>query len=356
LLGLLTFELYSTEKEALLEQKNEQIQYFLKHQLAEPGNFYVSISPKMQAIYKAISLILDNDITVLLEGESGTGKDIFASLIHLNSKRKNKPLIVLNCGAIPKELIESELFGHEKGSFTGATERQLGKFELAEDGTIFLDEISELNIDLQVKLLRVLQNKELQRIGGKEKIKINARVIAATNKDLKKEVETKKFRLDLYYRLNVFPLLLPPLRERKEDIVPLAQFFLKKYAPQYNQQVKEISLDAQFYLQNQTWEGNIRELENIMQRAILLAESPILTVEVFKHIPGQQPQNLLPHQNIENLKLIPEEIIPLAEIEKQTLQKALELTNGNIRKAAQNLKISRTTFYNKLKKYNISLQ
>lgn len=352
--GLLTFETYSQEKEAVIEQKNEQLHYLLKNQF-DAGSQFISSSPQMKGVYQAIGLVLENDITVLLEGETGTGKDLLATLIHSNSKRKNAPFITINCGAIPKELIESELFGHEKGSFTGATEKRLGKFELAQDGTIFLDEIGELGLDMQVKLLRVLQNKEIERVGGCEKIPVNVRVIAATNKNLKQEVDQHRFRLDLYYRIHVFPIHIPPLRERKEDIIPLAHFFISKYGPAYNPKVKNISADALDYLKAQPWEGNIRELENAMQRALLLATDDTVNLASFRPFSGQANTLLLPQTKVpQNLEIEASEIVPLEEIEKRVLLHALQVSRGNIQKAAQKLGISRTTFYNKVKKYELT--
>jgi len=226
-LGLITFEIYTAEKENVIGRQHEQIHYLQNKQSGEKFGSLIGSSLEMSRVYKAVGLILDNDITVLLEGESGTGKDMVANVIHSNSNRKEGPFVTVNCGAIPKELIESELFGHEKGSFTGALERRIGKFELADGGTLFLDEIGELDLSLQVKLLRVLQDHKIERVGGRDKLEVNVRIIAATNRDLKEAVQNKTFRLDLYYRLNVFPISIPPLRDRQSDILPLANYFLK---------------------------------------------------------------------------------------------------------------------------------
>ena len=314
---------------------------------------FIGVSRVMGPVFKAIQLVLDNDITILLEGESGTGKDVLATLIHNNSSRKTKPMVTLNCGAIPKDLIESELFGHEKGAFTGATETRPGKFEQADGGTLFLDEIGELPLDLQVKLLRVLQNREVERVGGRKRIPIDVRIIAATNKQLKQAVEAKQFRLDLYYRLNVFPIAIPPLRERREDIVPLAQFFIEKYAKEFNQTPSELSQDAEVYLLKQPWEGNIRELENLMQRMAIIAEGRPITATLLAYLPGQNTHLMLP-DTPEECSHMPDITVPkdnhiptLEEVEKSALQHALNVTKGNIRKAASALGISRTTFYNK---------
>jgi len=310
----------------------------------------------MKAVYQAVGLVLDNDITVLLEGESGTGKDLVANLIHDHSKRKNKPLVTVNCGAIPKELVESELFGHEKGAFTGASEKRIGKFELAQEGTLFLDEISELELPLQVKLLRAIQNREIERVGGSEPIKINVRIIAATNQDLKQRVETGKFRLDLYYRLHVFPISIPPLRDRKTDIIPLASYFIEKYAVQFGIETPALTSDAKDYLLNQKWEGNVRELENVIQRSVVISQGNPITSMTLQLKPGKAepslsiapaPQKMLPEGN---------QVVPLDTLEKQAIELALKLKKGNVRQTARALGISRTTFYNKAKKYHIPFQ
>lgn len=362
IMGILTFEMYSSEQAHVIEQQQEQIKYLLDKELENRGNYILCKSPAMQSVYRAVGLILENDVMVLLEGESGTGKDVLANMIHDNSNRKNAPFVTLNCGAIPKELIESELFGHEKGSFTGAFEKRLGKFELAQNGTLLLDEIGELTLDMQVKLLRVLQNKEIERVGGKEKIKINVRIIAATNKILKEEVDAGRFRLDLYYRIHVFPIYVPPLRERTEDIPVLVQYFIQKYAPLYNPKIKGISKNALLFIQQQKLEGNIRELENIIQRAILLSKSSMIDIEALQFIPGREHYPLLmPGTETLSMSLSAvcnesAQIMRLDDVIKQAIGHALKITNGNIRKAASALGISRSTFYNKVKEYHIPLE
>jgi DNA-binding NtrC family response regulator len=223
-----------------------------------------------------VKVVAPSDVSVLVLGESGTGKELIAKAIHQNSGRKNKTLVVVNCGALPAGLIESELFGHEKGAFTGASEKRIGKFEQANGGTIFLDEIGELPLDLQVKFLRVLQEKEIEPVGGHKK-SVNVRVIAATNRDLEKEMAAGRFRLDLYYRLNIFPLTLPPLRDRREDIIPLATFFLNHYAKRENKTVSGFSDQVLKDLQNYNWPGNVRELENLMERGVLLSTGKLIT-------------------------------------------------------------------------------
>jgi len=355
-LGLFTFELYTAEKERLIGQQHDQIKFLEENRLQNKYGNFIGNSPQMNAIFKAVGLVLENDITVLIQGESGTGKELVANIIHSHSKRKDNPFVTLNCGAIPKELVESELFGHEKGAFTGAHEKKLGKFELATGGTLFLDEIGELSKELQVKLLRVLQNKEIERVGGVEKVNIDVRIISATNKDLRKEVDNKEFRLDLYYRLNVFPLVIPPLRDRKDDILPLAAHFIEKYAKEFKTPVPKLSPDAQELLLSMPWEGNVRELENLIQRSVVMAQGSLITSTLIQLSPGVPDKPMLLEQPI----LAPSnnsitEIIPLEVLEKKALIQAMALKKGNILKTADALGISRTTFYNKAKKYGINL-
>ncbi len=361
ILGILTFEMYSIENEKLISLQNEQIQY-LQTKKSSFSRKIIGKSPAINEVFRAIGLILDNDLTVLLEGESGTGKDLIATTIHTHSKRSSKPFIALNCGAIPKELIESELFGHEKGSFTGASEKRIGKFELANNGTLFLDEVAELSLDLQVKLLRVLQNKQIERIGSEKQTPINVRIIAATNKNLKELIDEKKFRLDLYYRLNIFPIHIPALRDRKEDIEPLTHFFIEKYAKEFNFPVPKITKDAILFLQNQYWEGNIRELENLIQRSLVLSQGKPIDSTVLSILPGQRLPSLSHHTQKTHTRSsqrpidMPSEspILPLEEIEKKAIQHALNQKNWNMSQVAKALQISRTTLYSKIQKYNIS--
>ncbi len=357
LLGILTFEMYSIENEKLIVRQNQQIKY-LQTQESKLMRQMVGSSPAINQVYKAIGLVLENDLTVLLEGESGTGKDLIANTIHSNSKRSHKPFIVINCGAIPRELIESELFGHEKGAFTGADSKKIGKFELAHEGTLFLDEIGELPLDLQVKLLRVLQNKEVERIGNNQPIPINVRIIAATNKHLKDCVDAKTFRLDLYYRLNIFPIQIPALRERQDDIIPLTDFFLEKYAKELNIPKPELTQEASQYLLNQYWEGNIRELENTIQRSLVLCQGKPITSAILSIIPGKSLPLLTDSKPIplslpDTSSDLP--LLSLAESEKLTIERALSLKKGNILQAAKALGVSRTTLYSKMEKYNISM-
>ena len=353
LLGILTFEMYSLENERLISRQNEQINY-LQNQESKLSTELIGNSIAMKHVYKAIGLVLDNDLSVLLEGESGTGKDLIATTIHNNSKRQKKPMITINCGAIPKELIESELFGHEKGAFTGATEKRLGKFELADGGTLFLDEIGELPLDLQVKLLRVLQNKQIERIGGERSIKVDVRIIAATNQSLKQKVDDKTFRLDLYYRLNIFPIYIPPLRNRKEDIQALAHFFIQKYSKELSIKAPTITNDALLFLENQSWEGNIRELENVIQRSLVIAQGASITSSTLSIFPGQHVPSLT-EQKVKLLTEPSKEVLPLEIVEKQAIEHAIKIKKGNLLQVAKALKISRTTLYSKIKKYNIKL-
>src|SRR5450432_1389540 len=246
---------------------------------SEEKNLFPQIighSKKLQEVLEQAKIVGPTETSVLILGESGTGKELIAQSIHQISERRNKKLVVVNCGTLPASLIESELFGHEKGSFTGASEKRIGKFEEADGGTIFLDEIGELPLDLQVKFLRVIQQKEIEPLGGKKK-SVNVRVIAATNRNLEEEMALGRFRMDLYYRLNVFPILLPPLRERKEDIPDLANYFIKVYVKKVNKVINCLSDEAIKSMQNYHWPGNIRELENMMERSVLLTSGHIIT-------------------------------------------------------------------------------
>ena len=354
LFARLTFEIYSAEHDDIIQQQSDQIAYLQDHKLTLSSTLLASQSPVMTTVYKAIGLILENDVTVLLQGESGTGKDVLARLIHSNSSRKGKPFVTLNCGAIPKELIESELFGHEKGAFTGADAKRLGKFELANGGTLFLDEIGELSLDLQVKLLRVIQNRQIERVGGSQSVPVDVRIIAATHVDLEAAVQAKTFRLDLFYRLNVYPILVPALRDRKEDIVPLAHFFIKLYCEQFKLPHKHLGNDAQAYLLNYAFPGNIRELENLMQRAVIMSPDTI-TATILQTKPGESRPTPLALSEPKVTESLPAEIVPLATLEAAAIRAALDQKSGNIKQTADALGISRTTLYNKAKRYGISL-
>jgi Nif-specific regulatory protein len=282
---------------------------------------------------------------VLLLGESGTGKELVANAIHYNSLRAEKPFIKINCAALPANLVEAELFGYEKGSFTGATRQKEGKFELAHGGTIFLDEIGSLALESQGKLLRVLQEKELERLGGTQNIRVNIRLIAASNQDLRLAVEKGTFREDLFYRLNVYPIYLPPLREREADILLLADYFLEKYSKEYDKDIKRISTPAIDALTQYHWPGNVRELENCMERAVLLCEDQVIhsyhlppTLQTAKET-GTHPTRSLGEA--------------VERFEKELLIDALKSSRGNMRKAASALKTTERIFGYKVKKYQI---
>jgi Nif-specific regulatory protein len=280
-----------------------------------------------------------------LRGESGTGKELIAHAIHYNSLRANKPFIKVNCAALPETLIESELFGYEKGAFTGAQGRKKGRFELAEGGTLFLDEIGDLNISTQIKLLRVLQEREFERLGGTETIKANVRLITATNKDLEKAISKGEFREDLYYRLNVFAIFVPPLRERKSDILLLADHFLEKYAREHVKNIKRISTPAIDMLTSYHWPGNVRELENIIERAVLVCETNVLHGH---HLPPTL-QTAEESDTITRLSLDS----AVEAFESDIIQDALKTTRGNQKKAAKLLDSTERIIGYKIKKYAI---
>lgn len=300
----------------------------------------IAKSPKMIKIFELIKTVAPTNTTVLITGESGTGKEIVARAIHHQSQRRNKPFIVTSCAALPESLLESELFGYEKGSFTGAVERRKGKFEAADTGTLFLDEIGEIDGNTQVHLLRALEEKKITRIGSNEEIGVNVRIIAATNKKLRTLIEQEKFREDLYYRLNVLTIDLPPLRSRREDILPLAEHFLKKYAKENDRPVRNFSTEVVEFMLNYDWPGNVRELENMIERGVVLSKDKAITLSEF-------PQELTnPAQSKGKT---------LEALERNHILKVLEDTGGNIARSAKMLGIHRMTLYNKLKKYDIDV-
>ena len=267
----------------LMEQEKARLQQqnlYLQEEIKSDHNFeeIIGQSQALTAVLDNVRRVAATDATVLIMGETGTGKELIARAVHSSSQRKDKPLIKINCAALPAGLVESELFGHEKGAFTGAIARRVGRFELAHGGTIFLDEIGELPADAQAKLLRVLQEREFDRVGGSAPIKVDVRVLAATNRDLLRAVREKAFREDLYYRLNVFPLQLPPLRDRKEDIPPLALFLVNKFAARIGKRIEGISKETMGRLLRYPWPGNVRELENVLERAVILATDPKLEI------------------------------------------------------------------------------
>ena len=278
----------------LLEQEQARLQaqnQYLQEEIKSAHNFeeIVGHSPALTGVLDNVARVAATDSTVLITGETGTGKELIARAIHSRSKRKNKPLIKLNCAALPTGLVESELFGHEKGAFTGAIAKRVGRFELADGGTIFLDEIGELPPELQVKLLRVLQEREFDRIGGKSSIKVDVRVLAATNRDLLKEVHDKRFREDLYYRLSVFPIHLPPLRERAGDLPLLTRFLIDRFSARFGRRIDGVSAATMLRLQAYPWPGNVRELENVIERAMILADRPMLEITLAGEATAEAP-------------------------------------------------------------------
>ncbi len=311
----------------------------------------ISADGKMQDVFKLVSKVLNNDITVLIYGESGTGKELIARAIHYNGKRKDKPFVVVNCASIPRELLESELFGHEKGSFTGAHQRKLGKFEIANGGTLFLDEVGELEMLLQAKLLRVIQEKEFERVGGTELIKTDVRILSATNRDLKQAVEKKEFREDLYYRLNSFPISIPPLRHRKGDILVLAQHFLDIFNNKLNKKCKGFSKKALKLIYDYSWPGNIREMENTIERCLIIAEKEFIEVDDLPpHIRATEPMN---PADISGSFFSDDTVIPFEKLKEEAIRHALKVTEGNIVEAAKRLHLGRATIYRLMEKYNI---
>ncbi len=331
------------EKEALLDENR-----MLRTELQDKYRFenIVGESKKMQEIYHTINLIAPTKATVLLRGESGTGKELIAKAIHYNSPRRDKPFVKFSCAALPETLLESELFGYEKGAFTGAVNSKQGRFELANSGTIFLDEIGDMNLATQMKLLRVLQEREFERVGGLTTLKIDVRLITATNKDLEQAVREGKFRQDLYYRLNVLPVFLPSLRERKEDITLLTEHFIGKFSKENQKDIHGLTKRAWDCIHHYDWPGNIRELENCMERAVIVCQKNVIDV---MDLPG-------PIQNIEvfvkedgNLSDLPRAV---ESIEKSMIRDALDKTGGNRRKAAKVLGITERMLGYKLKRYS----
>jgi len=301
-------------------------------------------SQQMKEILELVENIADSNSTVLIQGASGTGKEVIARLIHLKSLRRDKPFIAANCAAIPRELLESELFGHEKGAFTGATYAKKGRFELAAGGTLFLDEVGEMSLSAQINLLRVLQERELRKVGGTELIKIDVRIIASSNKDLEQEVKEGRFREDLFYRLNVIMISLPRLKERKEDIPLLVDYMLTKYGFESGRGKKSITKEGLDLLMKYDWPGNIRELENVIERLSILCKDKVIKPEYLL-------QNIKKEPKGELSIFIPDK--PLEEIEKQYIYEVLKENNWNKSKSAKILGVERKTLYNKIDKYNL---
>ncbi len=330
-------------------------------------------SPLMREIYKTIGKVAPSDVTVLIQGESGTGKELIARAVHFNSRRLGKPFVALNCAAIPKELLESELFGFEKGAFTGAVDRKLGKFEQANGGTIFLDEIGDMPLDLQAKILRVLQEREITRTGGNQSILVDVRIVAATNQDLEEKVRQKTFREDLFYRLNVVPIQLMPLRERKEDIPLLVEYFLQKICAELEIAVKRCDQDAMRLLSAYSWPGNVRELENTIKRAVILSSDPLLTTADFTTLRQQKGGERLPSDelslegivdmklrgcfiNMEKMESGDVYTMVLEQVERPLIRFVLEKTRGNQVRAADILGINRNTLRKKIQELGIEIK
>ena len=332
----INLETIHLEKEALREE-NKRLRDELENKYRN--------SNKMREVFQMISQVSRSNATVLIRGESGTGKELVANSIHYNSTRSKAPFVKVNCAAIPNNLIESELFGHEKGAFTGAIKQKPGRFELAHKGTIFLDEIGSIEPDVQVRLLRVLQEREFERVGGHRTLKVDVRIIAATNKNLEQAVEDDSFRGDLYYRLNVFPIYMPPLRERKTDILLLADFFLERYAEENDREVKRLSTPAIDMLMAYHWPGNVRELENCIERAVLLCEEgAIHSYHLPPTLQTGKESGTLPDLSLEDA---------VAALEKEMIIDALKNTRGNITLAAEILKTTVRKFAYKSKKYGV---
>ena len=360
---------FSLSQIAMIVEKAESFKQVVKvnqylNQEQATSSALLGDSPECQRLRGMISKVAPTDATVLINGENGTGKELVANELYKASSRAKGAYIKVNCAAVSETLIESEFFGHEKGAFTGANDRREGRFELAHGGTILLDEISEISPKVQAKLLRVLQEREFERVGGNKTIQVDVRVLATTNRNLLKSVENGDFREDLYYRLNVFPLKVPPLRERSGDALVLASRFLERSAKRYGVKIKGFSESACQAIQAYQWPGNIRELQNLIERAVILADGPILgedvlglpSVTVSRSARKESPVKTAPDRTTD-LAVAPkadtEELVPLDEMEKQHILRALERTGGNRTQAATLLKISIRTLRNKLHQYRI---
>ena len=336
-----------SEKRSLVNE-NRTLRMALEEKY-EIGNL-IGRSGRMVEVFDMVARVSGSNATVLLRGESGTGKSMVARAIHFNSPRKGGPLVVVNCSAIPETLIESELFGHERGAFTGAANMKKGRFEIADKGTIFLDEIGELPQSVQVKLLTAIQEREFQRVGGTKTIKTNVRIIAATNKNLEEAMKTREFREDLYYRLNVFPIYLPPLRERRTDIILLAEHFLSKYSEENHLKVNRISEPAIDCLMKYKWPGNIRELQNCIERAVLVADEDVIRIH---HLPPNLQSMGAGYDGKKNIRSLSGAV---ANFEKELIVEALSDTAGNQTRAAKLLDTSLRIINYKINKYDIDVR
>jgi len=350
-------EMRTVVRRALEKTRLQQEVRELRERVEAKGELQniVGKSKGMEEVFEIVRTVLDNDVTVMITGESGTGKELIAEAIHYNSPRRANPLVKLNCAAIPETLMESELFGYERGAFTGATKKKLGKFELANGGTLLLDEIGDMSLTTQSKLLRVLQEREFERVGGVVPVRVDVRIIASTNRDLTRAVREKKFREDLLFRINVIPIHIPPLRERREDVPLLVEHFLKLFQTRYHKKIEKISEEAIDLMVNHSWPGNVRELENALQRAVVLSRDSVL-----------REWNLPPEIQRQGKETLPDLFDPddgrslsekmdglMRDVEKRVILEALDQVDGKREKAARLLKLSLKTLYNKMKKYDL---
>lgn len=331
---------------AAIEKENSRLQNSIDQHNLSPGGI-IGTSPRMLEVFATIRKVASSEVAVLISGESGTGKELVANAIHELSSRKSKEFVAINCGAIPENLLESELFGYEKGAFSGAHTRVLGKVEYANKGTLLLDEIGELPLNLQVKLLRFLQEKTIQRVGGRDDIPVDARIIAATNRDIIKETEAGSFREDLYYRISVIHIKLPPLRDRGEDIILLANFFLRRCGNEFGKKARHFSADAIKLLESYEWPGNVRELENRVQRAVIMSDSLVIEPEALDFSLKTVKEGIHSFTNL-TLKNARE------MVEREMVIAAIENQKNNMVKASEMLGISRPTLYDLVKKHNIA--
>ncbi|MGM0595639.1 MAG: sigma-54-dependent transcriptional regulator [Myxococcota bacterium] len=347
-------ELYHLRLEnKFLHERLKQYAGYLDNQVKKEFNFgnIVGQSNQLNEVLQKIKKVASTSSTVLIRGETGTGKELIAHAIHHNSKRSKQPFVKINCAALSPGVLESELFGHEKGAFTGAVNSRMGRFELADNGTIFLDEIGDLPLKIQVKLLRILQEMEFERVGGEKTLKVDVRVVSATHKNLEELVKAGKFRQDLYYRLNVFPIMVPPLRQRKDDLLPLLNYFIEKYAKTTGKVIKNIETGFLDTLEKYSWPGNVRELENLTERAIILSSDGVLKKENLEFGPvftqnfsTQVSTNESRNKSLKN---------QLAQQEKERIVEAVKQNDGNMAAAARSLEINRSTLYYRIKKYNL---
>jgi DNA-binding NtrC family response regulator len=350
----------------------ESVSYQVKKDKLTEGVCIIGKSPKMLEIYKTIGKVADSNVTVLIRGDSGTGKELVARAIYQNSSRKDKPFLAVNCAAIPESLLESELFGHEKGAFTGAINKRIGKFQQCDGGTIFLDEIGDMSLSTQTKILRVLQEHTFQPVGSENTVKVDARVIASTNKDLSKAIEKGEFREDLYYRLKVITIYMPPLREKLEDIPSLVDYFIQKFNHEFNKNVKKISPEVIKHLKNYKWPGNVRELENAIQTAVVMSKKDVLLLDNFplftQKLAVINPQMLQQVSNYEKVfqdtvkSILKNPVIfadgelykrVMADLEKSLIEAVLDENNKSQSKSAKILGISRNTLRSRMKEYGL---